>query len=120
MPYLHSNIFFQWPHCTFIWISSDRKTNYPKEKFFAQQVQFKEVVGSVIVQHHSIISRNQQSILDWRAAECCVRHTSSTGHFGCALFMSARGKKEGVTEDKEEVKENKPRLQSARSHDQMG
>lgn len=51
--------------------------------------------------------------------QCCVRHTSSTGHFGCALFMSARGKKEGVTEDKEEVKENKPRLQSARSHDQM-
>jgi len=34
--------------------------------------------------------------------------------------MSARGKKEGVTEEEEEVKENKPRLQSARKASSNG
>lgn len=35
----------------------------------------------------------------------CHKRTSSTGHFGCALFMSAKGEKEGVTEEEREKKE---------------
>ena len=33
------------------------------------------------------------------------KHTSSTGHFCCVLFMNAKGKKEGVTEEEREKKE---------------
>lgn len=36
----------------------------------------------------------------------CHEHTSSTGHFCCALFMSAKGKKEGVIEEEREKRVN--------------